>query len=72
MMAEKLVLYICPRCFQALDTEPDEHEHHIRFIRCEPGEPHDDRRKPPTDHDGCVITRAPRWYLEAIGIDVAS
>ncbi|MDX1437813.1 MAG: hypothetical protein R3335_13450 [Anaerolineales bacterium] len=41
-----------------------------RMIICNPGEPTDDRRKPLRGSGGILLTRAPRWYLEAIGVVV--
>ncbi|MGD2156311.1 MAG: hypothetical protein PVG32_05520 [Anaerolineales bacterium] len=37
------------------------------MIECDAGEFDDERRKPPIDKRGYLVTRAPRWYLEAVG-----
>lgn len=66
-MSEELVIFICPKCFQILESRNVPHEHDRRLIRCEPGSPVDRRRRPPFRQDGHVMTHAPRWYLEAIG-----
>ncbi|HLE14031.1 MAG TPA: hypothetical protein VI776_04720 [Anaerolineales bacterium] len=38
------------------------------MLECVPGEPGDDRRKPVSDRFGNLVSRAPRWYLEALGM----
>lgn len=57
--------YICPVCFQVCDSEKECHAH--RMLACNPGEPGDERRKPVKDPFGQDASRAPRWYLEAVG-----
>lgn len=64
MVSEK-VFYICPVCFQVCDSEKECHAH--RMIECEVGELGDERRKPVLDRFGNYVSRAPRWYLEAVG-----
>ena len=62
--------YICPKCFRVCEDEEKCHQH-MRMIECEIGDFGDDRRKPITDQFGHFVSRAPRWYLEAVGwIDV--
>jgi hypothetical protein len=57
--------YICPICFRVCETDEECHEH--RMIECRPGELGEERRKPVADRFGNLVSRAPRWYLEAIG-----
>ena len=64
-MENENVFYICPICFQVCESEQECHAH--RMVECYPGEPGDERRKPVTDHFGQIVSRAPRWYLEAVG-----
>ncbi len=63
-MANDLVLYICPICFRVSETEDECHEH--LMVLCETGHPGDERRKPVSDQFGNFVSRAPRWYLEAV------
>jgi len=42
------------------------HQHQL-LLECEPGEFGDERRKPVRNQFGVYVSRAPRWYLEAIG-----
>lgn len=58
-------IYICPVCFTICESEQECHAH--RMLACEPGEPGDERRKPVRDAFGQYVSRAPRWYLEAVG-----
>jgi hypothetical protein len=57
------VLYICPVCFRVCDSKRECHEH--QTIECHTGRPGDARRKPLEDQFGNLVSRAPRWYLEA-------
>jgi len=61
-MSRKL-LYICPSCFTICESPVEEHKHQV--IECYIGEADNIRRKPITDKFGCLVSRAPRWYLEA-------
>jgi hypothetical protein len=63
-MANEQVFYICPICFRVCETESECHEH--RMVLCETGHPGDERRKPVPDQFGNLVSRAPRWYLEAV------
>ena len=63
-MANEQVFYICPICFRVCETESECHEH--RMVLCETGHPGDERRKPVPDPFGNLVSRAPRWYLEAV------
>lgn len=57
--------FICPICFQVCETEKECHRH--QMVKCEAGRPGDERRKPIRDQHGHLVSRAPRWYLEAVG-----
>ena len=57
--------YICPVCFRVCDTKIECHAHQL--LECQVGDLKDDRRKPITNHFGKLVSRAPRWYLEAQG-----
>ena len=63
-MANDQVFYICPICFRVRETEAECHEH--LMVLCETGHPGDERRKPVSDQFGNFVSRAPRWYLEAV------
>lgn len=58
-------IYICPVCFRVCETQEECHEH--KMIACDPGNPGDERRKPVVDRFGKLVSRAPRWFLEAQG-----
>ena len=64
-MSEGKFLYICPECFQVCDTEQECHSH--QMIECYTGSQGDPIRRPLTDSKGNLVSRAPRWYLEARG-----
>ncbi len=66
-MPDEKVLYICHTCCRLFEQFPDSHEHGD-VIECEIGDLGDERRKPLVDENGHIMTRAPRWYLEAIGV----
>jgi hypothetical protein len=59
--------YICPICFQVCETKREchLHQHAHRMVECDPGSFGDERRKPIYDRYGNLVSRAPRWYLEA-------
>lgn len=59
------LFYICPVCFNACKDPEECHEH--QMMCCDPGMPDDERRKPMMDASGRVQTRAPLWYLRAVG-----
>ena len=63
-MKQEQVIYICPICFRVCESEAKCHEH--LMVICETGQPGDERRKPITDRFGKLVSRAPRWYLEAV------
>ena len=59
------IFYLCPICFEVSESE---REHHGRvMVRCDAGEPGDERRKPVINGGGNLKSRAPRWFLEAVG-----
>lgn len=65
-MDQEKTIYICPVCFQVCETMRECHEH--LMIKCKPGKPGSERRKPITDQFGNMVSRAPRWYIEALGM----
>jgi hypothetical protein len=64
-MSTAYLFYICPFCFKVCESCRDCHER--RMIRCDVGQPGDERRKPLIDASGRLQSRAPRWFLEAVG-----
>lgn len=70
MIAAERAFYICPICFQVCESRKacDLHIHSHRMVPCNPGKPGDERRKPIVDNYGNFVSRAPRWYLEAVGL----
>jgi hypothetical protein len=64
-MNNSRVFYLCSVCFNA--SERPAVCHHRPMVRCDPGQPGDDRRRPPADAQGRLKSHAPRWFLEAIG-----
>jgi hypothetical protein len=64
-MSADCTFFLCPTCFEASEVERTDHPH--RMIRCNPGTPGDERRKPVMNGKGAVKTHAPRWFLEAVG-----
>lgn len=62
-MSEETI-YICAICFATRESEGYCHDH--RMVKCMVGELGDERRKPAME--GPIIkSRAPRWFLEAVG-----
>ena len=61
---QETIFYICPTCFQVCDTPKQGHTH--RMLKCRAGDWDDPRRKPVRDRFGNLVSRAPRWYLEAV------
>jgi len=57
--------YLCPTCFNISESARECHGR--QMIRCDPGTPSDERRKPLTDAEGHLKSHAPRWFLEAVG-----
>lgn len=68
-MVDEDKFYICPICFQVCESKKacDLHIHAHRMVPAAPGEPGDARRKPLRDRQGDLLSRAPRWFFEAIG-----
>ena len=64
-MSTPHLVYICPFCFRVCASCEECHQH--QMICCDVGALGDERRKPLMDASGRVRTRAPRWYLEAVG-----
>jgi hypothetical protein len=64
-MSSSQNFYICPICFRVSEIQDATHEH--RMVQCQVGRPGDERRKPVSDRFGHMVSRAPRWYLEAVG-----
>jgi hypothetical protein len=58
------IFYLCPTCFHASETPDAGHEHPL--LRVDPGLPDEERRKPVTDHQGHILSPAPRWFYEAV------
>jgi hypothetical protein len=67
---EPIVFYICPTCFRVCETEQECHEH--QMVACKPGELGDKRRRPVNNRFGQYASRAPRWFLEALGLVIES
>ena len=64
-MGNEVEIYICPVCFQVCETERECHQH--KMLACNTGQIGDARRKPVTNNQGRIVSRAPRWYAEAVG-----
>lgn len=62
-------LYLCPNCFavpeEAMVGEPCVMCGHFPLLECKPGAADDPCRKPLMDGDGDLLTRAPKWWVEA-------
>ncbi len=58
-------LYVCPECLKVSEIAGACHGKDM--ICCYTGEWGDERRKPVTDPYDRLLSRAPRWYLEAVG-----
>jgi|GEM_PF-3520281 len=63
MSSYEEIFYLCPTCFEVCLVPREGHPH--RMLACRAGELGDERRKPPMDPHGRLLSRAPRWYLEA-------
>jgi hypothetical protein len=64
-MVAKVVFYICPECFRVSETQQECHGR--KMVPCKPGEFGSKRRKPVVDQFGNFVSRAPYWYMEAVG-----
>jgi len=65
-MSDEVVFYICPKCFKICEQPDEEHKHNL--IQCRPLKLTEAQRKPLYDENGKLLTRAPRWFLEEIGV----
>ena len=65
-MVEKDVFYICPKCFKICEDLDEEHCHSL--VKCTPLTLTEVQRKPLIDEKGRLLTRAPRWFLEELGL----
>ena len=68
-MAAEHIIYIST-CFRICESKDVDCEH-PGWITCDVGEEGDERRKPITDEHGNLLSRAPRWFLEGLGIVAA-
>jgi len=69
MALELTELYVCERCFST-DTAPGPCPRCGRPRRdCHPGEVGDERRRPPMDARGHILSRAPLWWVLASAPD---
>jgi hypothetical protein len=59
------LFFICPVCFAACESGRDCHDH--AMVCCQVMAPDDARRRPIQDASGRLLSRAPRWFLEAVG-----
>ncbi|MDQ4077629.1 MAG: hypothetical protein M3220_15455 [Chloroflexota bacterium] len=57
--------YLCPTCFEVTESHAETHQH--TMIEVKATAISDQRRQPVTDESGRVLSRAPQWFLEAIG-----
>jgi hypothetical protein len=64
-METSTTFYLCPTCFNISESARECHSR--QMIRCDAGQPGDERRKPVINGDGRLHSHAPRWFLEAIG-----
>jgi hypothetical protein len=60
------VFYLCPKCFDAFETEPSNHQHAV--LRIDTAQLDVESRKPLMDGQGNLLSSAPRWFLEATGM----
>jgi hypothetical protein len=58
-------IYVCLYCYQVCENPTSCHE--SPMLVCNPGRPGSPRRKPVVDRSGRLLSRAPRWFLEATG-----
>ena len=63
-MRNPYLFYLCPHCFNHSETPGECHGQ--AMLRCDPGEPGSNRRKPPHAANGQLLSRAPVWFLEAM------
>ena len=65
-METSLIFYLCPKCFDAFETEPPSHRHAV--LRIDTTQLDVESRKPLMDSQGNLLSSAPRWFLEATGM----
>jgi hypothetical protein len=63
-MPTRCLFYICPICFQVYDTGGTCHNHTMIACTMEPGQ---EQCRPIAGSRGHLVSRAPRWFLEAVG-----
>ena len=63
-MSDKLVFYLCPKCFELREDAPGEHPHGM--IRVDSSELDEELRRPLFDEQGRLLTQAPKWFLQAL------
>lgn len=60
------IFYLCPKCFDAFETEPMNHRHAV--LRIDMTQLDIESRKPLMDSQGNLLSSAPRWFLETTGM----
>ena len=63
MSDEDFTLYVCRTCFSVAQTPGPCPLDHGPRLRCDPGEPGNNCRKPPMDAEGRLLSRAPLWWV---------
>jgi len=56
--------YICRVCFRV--SEHQEECHDQMMLCCDLSQTTEEQRKPDVTHEGQVVSRAPRWFKEAV------
>ncbi len=64
-MTRRLIFYLCPKCFKLREGDVEGHEHG-KMIRFDASTLTPEQRKPLFDQQGRLVTRAPRWFLQAV------
>ncbi len=59
----KRLVYICRVCHRVGQRPPECHPGNA--VECDAGTPGDERSKPLFDERGRLVTRAPKWWVEA-------
>jgi hypothetical protein len=67
-MRISLFFYLCPKCFEAFETQPANHQHAV--LRIDIAQLDVESRRPLMDSQGNLLSSAPRWFLEATGMIV--
>jgi hypothetical protein len=63
MIIELTDLYLCERCFSAADTPGPARAAVSRGAIFQVGAVDDPCRRPPTDAEGRLLSRAPQWWV---------